>query len=157
MFSGQSNMSEDYGVDILDWENSRPTEFSFLKHMFAGSMAGIMEHCGMFPFDTIKTHMQASHNKIGFFNSVFRLYKDYGLYRFYKGVNVIASGCIPAHACYFSTYEVSKEKFGIDDGNTHFLISGLIGSLATLSHDAFLTPSDVIKQRMQLNHLSTLA
>ena len=156
MLSGNSEMKQEYGVDILDWEGSRPDGFSFLKHMFAGSMAGIMEHWGMFPFDTIKTHMQASKTKFTFFNAVKKLYQEHGFMRFWKGVNVIASGCIPAHACYFSTYEVAKEKFGIDDGNTHILVSGLIGSLATLSHDAFLTPSDVIKQRMQLNNLTTL-
>lgn len=157
MFSSESEVNKDYGLDILDWEGSRPQDFSFHKHMFAGSMAGIMEHCGMFPFDTVKTHMQASKNKLGFFKTVKRLYTEHGLWRFYKGVNVVASGCIPAHAWYFSTYEIAKEKFGIDDGNTHFIISGLIGALATLSHDAFLTPSDVIKQRMQLNELSTFA
>lgn len=155
-FSEETKKNKDYGVDILDWEGSRPDNFSFIKHMFAGSMAGIMEHCGMFPFDTIKTHMQASKAKLGFFKSVARLYKEHGLLRFYKGANVIASGCIPAHACYFTTYEVAKEKFGIEDGKTHFLLSGMIGSMATLFHDAFLTPSDVIKQRMQLGNLSTL-
>jgi solute carrier family 25 iron transporter 28/37 len=141
----------------LDWEGSRPDEFPFIKHMFAGSMAGIMEHWGMFPFDTVKTHMQASKTKLGFVNSLRSLYKQHGFFGFYNGVRVIASGWIPAHACYFSTYEIAKEKFGIDDGNTHFVVSGLIGSLATLSHDAFLTPSDCIKQRMQLNRMSAFA
>jgi solute carrier family 25 iron transporter 28/37 len=98
MFSSESEVNKDYGLDILDWEGSRPQDFSFHKHMFAGSMAGIMEHCGMFPFDTVKTHMQASKNKLGFFKTVKRLYTEHGLWRFYKGVNVVASGCIPAHA-----------------------------------------------------------
>jgi hypothetical protein len=44
MFSSETNAKEDYGIDILDWEGSRPDEFPFIKHMFAGSMAGIMEH-----------------------------------------------------------------------------------------------------------------
>lgn len=110
----------------------------------------------MFPFDTVKTHIQASTQKMGILTTAKKLYKENGFSRFYKGVNVIASGCIPAHAWYFTTYEVAKETFGVDDGNTHFLISGIIGALATLSHDAFLTPSDWIKQRMQLTGLSTL-
>lgn len=146
---------KEYGMDILDWEDSRPEEFSFLKHMIAGSWAGVMEHWGMFPFDTIKTHIQASTNKMGIFSTTAKLYKENGILRFYKGVNVIASGWIPAHACYFSTYEIAKEKFGIDDGNTHFVVSGIIGALATVTHDAFLTPSDWLKQRMQLTGQST--
>lgn len=146
---------KEYGMDILDWEDSRPEEFSFLKHMIAGSWAGVMEHWGMFPFDTIKTHIQASTKKMGIFSTTAKLYKENGILRFYKGVNVIASGWIPAHACYFATYEIAKEKFGIDDGNTHFLVSGIIGALATVTHDAFLTPSDWLKQRMQLTGQST--
>lgn len=156
MTTAEGEINKDYGFDILDWEDSRPKEFSFYKHMFAGSMAGIMEHCGMFPFDTIKTHMQASQTKLGFFRTMKTLYQQEGFLKMWKGANVIASGCIPAHACYFTTYEVAKERFGIDDGNTHFMISGCIGALATISHDAFLTPSDWIKQRMQLTRMGTL-
>jgi solute carrier family 25 iron transporter 28/37 len=98
MISSDAGTKKDYGVDILEWEDSRPEEFSFIKHMFAGSMAGVMEHCGMFPFDTIKTHMQVQKKKLGFFKTFRSLYNEYGLLRFYKGANVIASGCIPAHA-----------------------------------------------------------
>eukprot|EP00197_Chlamydomonas_leiostraca_P011466 CAMPEP_0202870806 /NCGR_PEP_ID=MMETSP1391-20130828/16831_1 /ASSEMBLY_ACC=CAM_ASM_000867 /TAXON_ID=1034604 /ORGANISM="Chlamydomonas leiostraca, Strain SAG 11-49" /LENGTH=69 /DNA_ID=CAMNT_0049551451 /DNA_START=217 /DNA_END=422 /DNA_ORIENTATION=- len=32
---------------------------SFLSHMVAGSMAGMVEHIAMYPVDTIKTRMQA--------------------------------------------------------------------------------------------------
>lgn len=46
----------------------------------------------MFPFDTMKTHMQASTSKLGFFSTTARLYKEGGVMRFYKGVNVIVSG-----------------------------------------------------------------
>ena len=92
MFSEEAKIKKDYGIDMLDWEGSRPDEFSFIKHMFAGSIAGIMEHGCMFPFDTVKTHMQASKNKQGFLRSVRRLYAKHGFFGFYKGVNAIASG-----------------------------------------------------------------
>lgn len=52
---------------FLDWEH-RPESFPFHKHMIAGistiqthlhlgSLAGIMEHVGMFPLDTVKVCM----------------------------------------------------------------------------------------------------
>lgn len=44
MFSSETMRDKDYGIDILDWEDSRPEGFSFLKHMIAGSFAGVMEH-----------------------------------------------------------------------------------------------------------------
>jgi hypothetical protein len=38
------------------------------------------------------------------------LYKEEGLFRFLKGSNVVASGCIPAHSGQFLVYELLKEK-----------------------------------------------
>jgi solute carrier family 25 iron transporter 28/37 len=51
--------------EFMDWE-IRDEGFPLHKHIIAGSMAGIMEHLGMFPVDTVKTHMQASHRVLGF-------------------------------------------------------------------------------------------
>jgi len=39
------------------------------------------------------------------------LYKEEGLFRFWKGANVVASGVIPAHGAQFMLYEYLKEKF----------------------------------------------
>ncbi|CAE7287416.1 mcfF, partial [Symbiodinium necroappetens] len=38
-----------------EWDASTP----LWKHAAAGSCAGVMEHIGMYPLDTVKTHMQA--------------------------------------------------------------------------------------------------
>ncbi len=45
--------------DFLDWE-IRDSHFPLFKHIIAGSCAGIMEHIGMYPLDTVKvsqTHL----------------------------------------------------------------------------------------------------
>lgn len=47
-------MAED-DDSFLDWE-TRNAKIPIGKHIIAGSCAGIMEHVGMFPMDTIKTH-----------------------------------------------------------------------------------------------------
>jgi len=95
--------------------------------------------------------MQASKQKFQFLNTATRLYRQEGFGRFWRGANVIASGCIPAHACYFSSYEFAKSYLQLDDGEMHWTLDALVGAVATISHDLFLTPSDMIKQRMQLN------
>lgn len=75
------------------------------------------------------------------------------------------TACIPAHALYFSIYEYTKRKLGGND-NKHILCgslpksrsftalhanaSAIGGALASVAHDAVMTPLDVIKQRMQL-------
>jgi len=42
--------------------------------------------------------MQAGGSNLNFLRTAKILYKDEGIYRFWKGANVVASGCIPAHA-----------------------------------------------------------
>lgn len=76
--------------------------------MRLGSCAGIVEHCCMFPLDTIKTHMQASRGKLGFFEASKTLLKEEGALRMWKGSHVMALGCIPSHASYFLAYENLK-------------------------------------------------
>merc|ERR1712060_567752 len=94
----------------MDWETPNES-IPIFKHMIAGSCAGIMEHVGMFPVDTVKTHMQASQRMLTMRQTFKILYKEEGLLRFWKGSPVMASGCIPAHASYFLAYEHLKLFF----------------------------------------------
>lgn len=61
-------------------------------------------------------------------------------------------GSGPAHAIYFATYEQSKDILlnGSTDGMRFFLSTAVSGGIATICSDAFMTPFDVLKQRMQL-------
>jgi solute carrier family 25 iron transporter 28/37 len=96
---------------------------SFLVHMFAGSIAGLMEHVAIFPIDTIKvkinlnikTHMQTSKTHTKFREITKNIYLNGGFTRFWKGSLVIGSASIPAHALYFSVYEFAKLKLGVDN------------------------------------------
>ena len=54
----------------------------------------------------------------------------------------MAAGSVPAHAAYFSVYEFSKKKLGVDKSGFQFISSALTGAFATLFHDLILTPSD---------------
>jgi solute carrier family 25 iron transporter 28/37 len=81
-----------------------------------------------------------------------------GLSRLWVGVETIMVGCIPAHALYFSSYELVKSTLTHDvDPVTGQLqptplTSSLAGAAAVFSHDFIMTPLDTIKQRMQLGH-----
>lgn len=98
----------------LDWE-TKPDHVPMWKHMIAGSCAGIMEHLGMFPVDTVKTHIQASGRNLQFAKTARILYREEGLARFWKGAPMMAGGCVPAHASYFLAYEKLKLYFGVDN------------------------------------------
>lgn len=41
--------------------------------------------------------------------------------RFWKGAQVIASGCIPAHASYFTAYEYLKQYFDFKNEEYEFV------------------------------------
>jgi hypothetical protein len=55
---------------------------------------------------------------------------------------VIASGCIPAHASYFTVYELLKRFFHYENAQFEILHTAMIGALTTFAHDFFITPSD---------------
>ncbi|XP_042503368.1 mitoferrin-like [Macadamia integrifolia] len=138
----------------------------FWQFMVAGSIAGMVEHMAMFPVDTLKTRMQMlgatstaassapyptqtlHHPRFGrFLASIIRTEGPLGLYR---GIGAMGLGAGPAHAVYFSVYEVCKEKLGGNLPGHHPLVHAASGVVATTASDAVLTPMDVVKQRLQL-------
>lgn len=149
-------------VDEFDWEEWDPTQISFLSHMLAGSMAGLAEHVSLYPVDTIKTHVQCYNctnnidKNLSPVKDTFRLTHDLirkeGLLRLWRGVSAMFAGCIPAHASFFATYEFTKKLFGLDLPGHHPIAAMASGAISSLSHDAFMTPFDVVKQRMQLGY-----
>ena len=72
--------------------------------------------------------------------------------RLWRGVQTMFIGCIPAHALYFSSYELVKAANLTEDGELSAVGSSMAGAAATISHDCIMTPLDTIKQRMQLGH-----
>ncbi|KAL7538593.1 hypothetical protein ACHAWF_006145 [Thalassiosira exigua] len=97
-----------------------------------------------------------------------------GFRRLWRGVQTMFVGCIPAHALYFSSYEIVKSSCtdgvrgggsatdgGTGDGHVgHDTLSpsqaALAGCAATFLHDLIMTPMDTVKQRMQLGHYDNL-
>jgi solute carrier family 25 iron transporter 28/37 len=134
--------------DWEEWDSTTP----FWRHAAAGSCAGVMEHIGMYPLDTVKTHLQALRPgvRLRAYDVVRDIYNtDSGL-GFMRGASAIASGCIPAHIALFTTYESSKKHLLSQGGDHEPFRAALCGASSTFCHDLILTPMDVVKQRMQL-------
>ena len=141
---------------FLDWEE-RDESIPFARHALAGSVAGVAEHVGMFPLDTIKTRMQVNGH-----SGIYKTFQailheprktfpgtERGVVGLYRGASAIAFGCIPAHVGLFSAYEFTKEKL-VTPGEhcpTAIAVAGMVGSVV---HDVVITPTDVVKQRLQL-------
>ncbi|KAI7903513.1 mitochondrial carrier domain-containing protein [Cokeromyces recurvatus] len=135
------------------------------QNAMAGAMAGIGEHCIMYPVDSIRTRMQVlttpEINK-----AIKHASKEswHGSRNLWKGVYSVIVGAGPAHAVHFATYEFCKEWLNDQLSATsklqttgrsftisnQLIASGTAGAIATFAHDALMTPFDVLKQRMQL-------
>lgn len=138
-----------------DYE-SLPPNASSIDHMIAGSAAGIMEHCIIYPVDVVKTRMQClkpdpNARYSGITDAFVKIIRNEGAFRPVRGMGVVAFGAGPAHALYFSCYEFIKNNFsGIQKAGENAKINFVAGCFATLLHDAVMVPSDVIKQRLQM-------
>lgn len=75
-----------------------------------------------------------------------------GISRLWRGVEAILIGCIPAHALYFSSYEIVKAATLDKQGQVTAWGSSLAGAAAVFGHDCIMTPLDTVKQRMQLGY-----
>ncbi|URE42812.1 Mitochondrial carrier protein [Musa troglodytarum] len=125
----------------------------FWQFMVAGSVAGLVEHTAMFPVDTLKTRMQAGssacHRPLGLSQAVRSVVRAEGALGLYRGLGAMSLGAGPAHAVYFSVYEISKKSLSRDNPNNP-VAHAASGVLATVASDAVFTPMDTVKQRLQL-------
>ena len=90
--------------------------------------------------------MQVHEGRYGVFATAKDMYKSEGMMKFWRGASVLASGCVPAHAAYFTVYEFWKRKLlpRLHDkkDEIHPHAYALTGILATLMHDFIITPFD---------------
>lgn len=138
-------------MDYDEYE-TLPTN-NFRDHMSAGAVAGVMEHCLMYPFDSVKTRMQSLAPQVKFNTireTLVGMVKQEGTFRPYRGVGAVVVGAGPAHALYFSSYEYLKEKLYSKTSLPVYVVAGMSGAVATLLHDGIMVPSEVVKQRLQM-------
>lgn len=137
-------------MNMDDYESLPTTNVSI--NMTAGAIAGVLEHCVMYPLDSVKTRMQSLSPVTSNYDisTTFKnMIKKEGIMRPIRGVSAVVAGAGPAHALYFGSYEMTKELLTRFTTNNHvnYMASGAI---ATLIHDAVSNPTEVIKQRMQM-------
>ncbi|KAI8093454.1 mitochondrial carrier domain-containing protein [Halteromyces radiatus] len=146
-------MNEDHEYDY----ESLGANSTMTQNAIAGALAGIGEHCLMFPVDSIKTRIQVGQSLGSMAVSSIDWFRSQHLWR---GVYSVVMGAGPAHALHFATYEFCKVRFyrliqqhgswTKDENLQQLIATSSAGACATLAHDGMMTPFDVIKQRMQL-------
>ncbi|XP_023932636.1 mitoferrin-2-like [Lingula anatina] len=132
-------------AEIDEYESLPPTS-SMTTHMAAGALAGIMEHCVMYPVDSVKTRMMClrpnpNANYRNLMDAYYTIVRYEGLRTTCRGVSAVIGGAGPAHAMYFACYEKLKWTIGgTRQGNP--LANAVAGCAATLLHDAVMNPAD---------------
>lgn len=102
----------------------------------------------MIPIDNVKTHCQAGKN-IPVSSVIRKIYRAGGLKNFYSGSSIVVVGCAPAHAIYFSMYEKTKDWLHCDP-EKDFMKFAFVGGFSAMFHDLIMTPTEALKQRVQL-------
>jgi hypothetical protein len=59
--------------------------------------------------------MQTSSTTVSMRQTLNSIYLDGGVKRFWRGSLLIGAASVPAHAMYFSVYELFKKKLGVNE------------------------------------------
>uniref|UniRef100_A0A0X3NH82 Mitoferrin-1 n=1 Tax=Schistocephalus solidus TaxID=70667 RepID=A0A0X3NH82_SCHSO len=114
--------------------------------MLAGASAGFMEHSIMYPVDCVKTRLQCirpsgGQRYLSVSDGLYRLLRQEGFFKSFRGIGAVVAGAGPAHALYFALYEQLKKRLSSPTDSNH-LLHAFSGASATLVHDAIMTPTD---------------
>ncbi|GBL86410.1 Mitoferrin-1 [Araneus ventricosus] len=135
--------------DIQDL--STPTD-----QALAGAVTGLVEYSIMYPIDLMKTRMQTlrPYSKAKYksvFSGMLKIKVEEGGFRLFRGMSMPLIASIPAHALYYSSYEMTKRFLsGTEFGTQNPIAQSVAGAIAVTLHNIVMNPADVVKQRMQV-------
>jgi len=133
---------------------------STFTHLSAGAAAGLFADTIVHPLDTIRARMQVQRgiNNVVFKSTIDAFIKTIrfdGLRGLYKGYAIVALATTPAHAVYFTGYEIAKKILKIDpeleqNGLKAVTAQLTAGVFADICGSIIWVPMEVIKQNLQV-------
>ncbi|XP_022257620.1 mitoferrin-1-like isoform X2 [Limulus polyphemus] len=140
-------------MEFEEYESLLPSS-TVATHMVAGAAAGIMEHCLIYPIDSVKTRMQslqpnpkATYHSIS--DALYKMVKYEGIFRPVRGMSAVVSGAGFAHALYFSCYEKMKRVFSGTETGAHSPISQVIKQRMQMFNSPYKNVIDCMKRICQ--------
>eukprot|EP00850_Spirogloea_muscicola_P010177 SM000059S18654 [mRNA] locus=s59:166511:171209:- [translate_table: standard] len=136
--------------DRVPRKNAKKTSTG--KNALAGGLAGTIVSCCIHPVDTLKTMIQASHGSgRSPFHTLATLVHERGFGGLYRGLGSNMTTSAPISALYTCTYEAVKEALLPRLSNEHWAVAHCVaGGCASVATSFVFTPSEAVKQRMQL-------
>lgn len=128
----------------------------YLQNMLSSAVAGVVGRVCFHPLDTWKANLQAAGKEGITWNKITRETPLQILRTFYRGLGVSIIGGTPATILYLNSYEISKEYLGAIPiiKSSPFCTYFFGGLTAELVSCVVFVPTDVIKERMQVQGLS---
>ncbi|CAH1104121.1 unnamed protein product [Psylliodes chrysocephalus] len=126
----------------------------------SGGSAGFVEVCIMHPLDLVKTRLQLSSkflskNDPKYYNGIVdcfgKMYKQEGLFSFWKGIVPPILAETPKRAVKFFTFEQYKQFFLFGSPTPTPLTFSLAGFGAGVTEAIFVNPFEVVKVTLQTN------
>jgi solute carrier family 25 citrate transporter 1 len=122
-----------------------------IKNIIGGSLAGTAEAIITWPFENLKTQMQFQGNRQNIRQTGQRIYKNGGIFAFYRGLSPVLFFNIPKVISRFYAYDFSKNYLQTKNikGNTNIILSGLFAGF--VESTLVTVPSETIKTKMIKN------
>ncbi|KAI9292412.1 mitochondrial carrier [Neoconidiobolus thromboides FSU 785] len=130
-----------------------PDELPIQYGMLAGATAGFCQVIATNPMEIVKIRMQVAGSNLApgaTRPTAIQIVKDLGLRGMYKGTAATLLRDVPFSILFFPSHAYLKQKFASEDGTTSFSAVFGSGIIAGAIAAAAVTPSDVIKTRLQV-------
>lgn len=140
-------------VELCLWTKGKP-HYALAKqeHAFAGAMAGIFVSLCLHPVDTVKTVLQSCRIDQKPLHCIGRsIISERGIMGLYRGISSNIASSAPISAIYTFTYESVKSTLvPFFPKEYQSLAHCLAGGCASIATSFIFTPSERIKQQMQV-------
>ncbi|DBA03183.1 TPA: hypothetical protein N0F65_003903 [Lagenidium giganteum] len=119
-----------------------------LQSMWIGATAGMGGIIAVYPVDVVKTRMQNSPVASSAFTMLRQIFRNEGIWSFYKGLGPQLAGTIPDKAISLATREYVKGKFADPNCFTASLVSA---GCSGVTQSIVMNPVEIVKVRMQID------
>ncbi|CAK1547949.1 unnamed protein product [Leptosia nina] len=120
-----------------------------LRHLVAGSLAGVTSQSATYPLDLARARMAVADYRS--LRAVFkRIIREEGAFTLYRGYGATVLGVVPYAGVSFFTYDSLKHWYldytgALPNGMTNVVFGGIAGALGQTSS----YPLDIVRRRMQ--------
>lgn len=122
-----------------------------LLHGFLGGLAGLAMDGLLHPIDTVRTRMKVNVGEsVGLMSQIKSIYKNEGLFSYFKGYSCTLPGAFAANASYFFIYEKIKDFITTKNVIPEHIAPFVAAFAGSVVANSIYLPFITVRTRMQL-------